>query len=92
MSGYDILITESGRRELLSWLRLNDLNPNDVATGYPLRIECDENGTWGIRHTVYVRGSNGLIKADPVTCDPVTEERFTPLEHDPPMKWLQETV
>lgn len=61
---------------LLTWLRANGINPNDVPSDSTLTIGA-EAGQVVIRHTVYIR-DGGRIRADDAGV-PVQEERTVPL-------------
>lgn len=77
------------RRDLLAWLRINEVNPNDVPADASLLVEEDSDGAWMIRYSVLLRNAEGKRYLIPKTFRLAEEGRVSPLLFDPPLKWLK---
>ncbi|MFF8910177.1 hypothetical protein [Streptomyces olivaceoviridis] len=68
-----------------SWLRANDINPNDVPINGHIAIELETiGGARCIRYTALLRNEQGYHYHDPETDQAAQEERTTPLKAEPP--------
>jgi hypothetical protein len=76
--------------EIKSWLRANDINPDDVAVTGPVTVETTPDGARLIRYTTHLRNEDGCkYLADPDDMDKgvAAEERTAPVQVEPPMHW-----
>jgi hypothetical protein len=76
------------RDELLSWLRVNGITPDDVPVHAVLAVEAGADSAPVIRHSVYLGDAAGhRYLADPDNSDAgaAAEEGTTPLTVEPPM-------
>jgi hypothetical protein len=76
--------------ELAVWMKINDIDVDEVPYSSPVFVEVDEAGDWSIRYDVYVRSVSGVILYDRVRQEFEIAERSMPLVNDPPMWWLKE--
>lgn len=76
--------------ELLTWLRANDIEPNDIPTTSTVSIEStNPRGGQLIRHTAYLRNSAGRHYTEPDADTAAQEERTVLLTVPLPDSWPQ---
>lgn len=88
----DLIVSEyevdcPNHRELLQWLRLNEIDPNDVPFDSKLLL-AEHDGEWVIRYEVFLRNGNGLRYLVSGTDELAVQDVLTPLMFDPPAHWL----
>lgn len=78
--------------EMVSWLRCNDVDPNEVPYTSQVFVETLDGERWFIRFEVYGRDAAGFIAYDQATEQFVYAERSVGMLNDPPMWWLEEVA
>lgn len=81
-------IPEIRQGEIRRWLMLNGISLTDICLTWPLSVTCGTGDTWWIHHWVYRKDAAGCRRTDR-SGEFLVEERFTPMEIDPPMYWMQ---
>jgi hypothetical protein len=85
------LVDTTDHRTVCSWLRTNEVDPNDIPLRSAILIEPDPDagfGEWRIRYEVYLRDANGYRYTAEGTDTLATRAVSTRLAIDPPMQWL----
>lgn len=84
------VVDTTDHRTVCTWLRTNEIDPNDIPIRTPILLEPDleEFGEWRIRYKVFLRNSSGHRYMEAGTEELATQDLWKRLEIDPPMQWL----
>jgi hypothetical protein len=81
-------LTELRRREIRTWMRMNDIDPSLVPVDSTVTL-VEEGGSWVIRFEEFQQSESGAIMIDPKDPDSAyIRECAVPLVIDPPQYWL----
>lgn len=76
--------------EMAAWVRLNEVDPQDVPYPSLMFVGTDDGVNWRIEYEAYQRSPGGKLMYDPATDTFRYETRTVPMVYDPPMWWLVE--
>jgi hypothetical protein len=73
--------------EVRHWLYMHGISSIDIPVEWPLTVECGTGENWFIHYYAYRRDDVGLRRTD-ARGEPLVDERYVPMEIDPPMYWF----
>lgn len=85
------LVDTTDHRTVCTWLRMNDVDPNDIPLRTPILVEPDPDsgfGEWRIRFETFLRDSHGYRYIKSGTEELATRPLTQRMAIDPPIEWL----